>query len=237
MAGCPIATPPLPPHPLRLPALRPASSCTRLVPFPPHPLVQIRSLWDSVCWRAHPAGRGHPVPGPAVPSQRLLRRSTHLTFLPSGQRSRAVALCHSALIHLSSLVRFTLSMARSISSCHAATPSHCSILIFIISCLDPLAQALMLPDNDPIAPRAAKTLLRRLHGSTAPPTYVHLHHLQPARRRAQSVRLLSSPPTCLHHHLFLNTVGTRSVPEALFDWGEGRGVGSQRRYVHNDGHS
>ena len=54
--------------------------------------------------RPHPsAGRGHPVPSPAVPSQRMLLRPSHFAFLPSGQLSLAPAMRHSLPIHLSSL--------------------------------------------------------------------------------------------------------------------------------------
>lgn len=59
----------------------------------------------------------------APPRERRLLQLAHPIFLPSDQWLRASALCHSFLIHLSNLVRFTLSMACSISPAHAAFAS------------------------------------------------------------------------------------------------------------------
>ena len=43
-AGRTVTTPAPPPHPPRLPAFWPVVSCRRLVPLPPHPLIQLGSL-------------------------------------------------------------------------------------------------------------------------------------------------------------------------------------------------
>ena len=154
------------------------------------------------------------MPRPAVPSPRLLRRSSHPAFLPSDHRSGATALCHSLLIHLPSLIRLTLSMARSTSSCHAAFASsrtRCSPSIFIPLRLHPLPEAPLLLNPDPAAPRAAEALLRGPHQSATPSASVHSGHPQPAQRQAQLAGWLSLPPAGslrLRHH-FSSTLPCR----------------------------
>ena len=121
---------------------------------------------------AHRRGGGTWCRGP---SQRSPRHPTHFAFLPSDQWSRAPALCHSFLIHVSTLVRLTLSIALSTSSFHTAT-SCSSTSIFILFRLDPLPEASLLSSHDTIAPRTTEAPPRCLHRSTTPPTSVHLLH-------------------------------------------------------------
>ena len=83
-----------------------------------------------------------------------------------------------------------------LGSLHAVDlPSYHSTPVFIPLHLDPLPKTLLLLGHNPAAPRAAEALLRCLHHSVTPPTSVHLHHPQPASRRAQLTGWLSLPPT------------------------------------------
>ena len=194
---------------------------------------------------ATPIG-GEGAPGAvALPSQRSLLHPTHPAFLPSDQWSRTADLCHSILIHLSSLVRLMPSMATSISSAQDATAACLSTSTFIPLHLDALAEALLLPFNDPAAPRAAKALLRGRHQPVAPHTSSHFHRLL----RSASPRSGYGRPGQGWSTAACRLPGSPHgrLPRVRCLWGpsllpsrsprHGSGSGSPRRTVHNDGHA
>ena len=128
------------------------------------------------------ADRGCPVPRPSARSQRSLH-PTHFAFLPSDQWSRTPALCHSLLIHLSRLFRFTLSIACSVSSRDAA---HADLTASLNTHLHPPSLRPTPPDPSVPSPRLCRT-----KGSTGPASSPS------AIRHTTHICSPSSPPACL----------------------------------------
>ena len=149
-------------------------------------------LTQTFGWRTR--GRsGRCGPSDTAPRKPRLFHSNHFVFLPSDQWPRAALLCHSLLIHSSSSARLTVAMARSISTAQETAAERLSTPIFITLRLDPLPEALLLPDHNTTAPGAAKAPFVCSHQSTTPRTSVHLLHPRPARRQARIDGLPSLP--------------------------------------------